>query len=248
VTDITPVLITPIDLSGLPTAVFSADALRVEDIAGVLSHIGGSLPPLASSIPAIVSGGVQSAPTGAIQDPAGSAIGAGVPPAMAGAGGASGALYSHFARIGEPLAPIDPIPPCGSVFNRADSRGRRVLHTHSPRLPYVRAAADRLAAAPSALGAIANAYAGAMEAFVSRAPALGADGALLNLVPLSAGIYAGGFLDPRMRHLDPTYTLAAIMLALAERQARGVVLPVTTLCIYDPAVKARTDVVRVELG
>jgi hypothetical protein len=74
-----------------------------------------------------------------------------------------------------------------------------------------------------ALEDLANAYANAVEAFRDRADALGEDGSLLNLVPMSAAIFAHAFKDPTYNHLHPSCTICAIVLALDWSRRSGFV-------------------------
>ena len=173
----TEVAINPIHVQALSADLFAGDGLIVVEPAELLRQQGlDDLVELGSTL-GPVQGGVQDAPAGAIQDPAGSAIGSGRRPA---GGGASGAIYQKFAD----LMPIPSIEPRSAIFNSSTGPGRRVLHTHSP----------RLAGSPGqsedrrhVIEDLANAYANALAAFADRAAELGADGTMLNLVPVSAG-------------------------------------------------------------
>jgi hypothetical protein len=182
-----------------------------------------------------VQGGVHNAALGAIQDPAGSAIGTGARPS---GGGASGAIYARFPD----LEPIPRIAPRSAIFNRAAGPGRRVLHTHSPQLRGSPASAlDR----HQALEDLANAYVNALVAFDARAADLGNHGVLLNLVPVSAAIYAGRFRDPALDHLHPSYTIAAVALALGWLGESGRALPQLTISFFAPPVfRAAEQVLR----
>jgi hypothetical protein len=210
------VAVDPITLPELPDACFSADGTVVVDVAGLLAHCGldeGVTHDLLRSIE-LRHGGVQDAGRGAIQDPAGSAIGSSRPSGA----GASGAIYAAFTD----LEPIPWIEPRSAIFNAARGPGRRVLHTHSPRLSGTPAsAADR----HRVLEDLANAYANALEAFDRHAATLGSDGSRLNLVPVAAAIFAGRFRHPALDHLHPSYTLTALLLAAAWFRATGCALP-----------------------
>ena len=217
----------PITLGSLPARLFSDDGLVVDDLPGLLAQAGcRPLATLRPHLPALRQGGVQTAPLGVIQDPAGSAVGSGSSPS---GGGASGAIYQAFPD----LLPIPAMQPGDAVFNASPGPGRRVLHSFSPQLrgkPGV--AADREAR----LGELATAFLNALAAMAERAPHLGDDGGLLNLVPLSASIFAGAFRDPDLRHLDPSYTLAATLLAVDVALTRGISLVPMTLSYFDPEV------------
>jgi hypothetical protein len=154
---------------------------------------------------ALVQGAVQDAATGAIQDPAGSAIGTGVRPA---GGGASGAIYAKF----NDLEPIPQIAQGSAIFNASEGPARRVLHTYSPRLTNLSPSQD----GHTALQELARAYANTVEAFQARAAYLGTDGKLLNLVPISAALYAGKFKVLEYNHLHPSYTICALAVALSS--------------------------------
>jgi hypothetical protein len=174
-----------------------------------------------------------------VQDPAGSAVGA---RSLAG-GGASGAIYAAFAD----LRPIPRMAVGAAVMNAAPGPGRRVLHTHSPRLAGDPADASARAAA---LQALARAYANALLAAARARPRLGADAETLNLVPVSGSIFAGGFQRGRhfaKAHLDPSYTLVAVVIALANVRGANVALPALTICYFEDDVARRALEVRVAL-
>jgi hypothetical protein len=203
------VAVNPIRIDVTDAAEFSDDGLIVTQPWHLLQRLGYTdVPAMLGHLPAIHQGGVQTARTGVIQDPAGSAIGTGSRP---GGGGASGAIYATFPD----LKPIDAIEPRSAIFNRSTGPGRRVLHTHSPMLPDNPRSADQR---NRALADLANAYYNALVAVSRRSDALGPDGTLLNLVPVAAAIYGGGFVHPRFNppHLDPSYTLTAILIAIGE--------------------------------
>lgn len=184
----------------------------------------------------IQQGSIQDAAEGAIQDPAGSAVGG----SFAGAGGASGAIYKKFNGLPDPadhLVPIPNIPPGASVFNASKGQGGRVLHTYSPNIGGLDPThADNRG---TALIEIANAYYGALIAFDRHRSSLGSNGKCLNLIPISANIFAGGFANSRKEwhsgtwHLDPSYTLSAIWMALEKLQADGETIPELTLFFYE---------------
>ena len=220
---------------------FSAGGRVIDDLAAVLGAFGvrpGDVP--AAVVPDIVHGAVQQQARGIIQDPAGSAVGA---RSLSG-GGASGAIYGAFPD----LRPIPAMAVGGAVFNRSTGAGRRVLHTHSPVLQGDPAdAADRAAA----LVQLIDAYANALLAVSERAAELGDDGAVCNLVPVAGSIFAGSFRRGRffrVAHLDPTYTLVAIVVAIAQARADDATLPALTLCCFDADVAQRAAEVRKAFG
>jgi hypothetical protein len=222
----TEVATNPIDVTTLSADLFAGDGLAVVEPAELLRQQGlDTLDELVSTL-SPVQGGVHEAPAGAIQDPAGSAIGSGRRPA---GGGASGAIYQKFAD----LMPIPSIEPRAAIFNSSSGPGRRVLHTYSP----------RLAGSPGqsedrrhVVEDLANAYANALAAFADGAAELGADGTMLNLVPVSAGIFSGRFTDPTLDHLHPSYTVCAIALALGWWRGTGASPPPLTIYYFKPAV------------
>jgi hypothetical protein len=230
--------INPVHLQPLSADLFAGDGLRVVSPGELLRQHGlDDLGALVSTI-GPVHGGVQDAPAGAIQDPAGSAIGSGQRPA---GGGASGAIYRAFTD----LRPIPNIEPRSAIFNSATGAGRRILHTHSP----------RLAGSPGqnedrrrVIEDLANAYANALAAFADRAGELGADGTTLNLVPVSAGIFSGRFSDPTLDHLHPSYTMCAIALALGWCRGAGVFAPALTIYFFEPDVFTAAATVLAELS
>lgn len=219
---------------------FAAGGRVIDDFAAVLGAFdvrSGAVP--AAALPEIVHGAVQQRPHGVIQDPAGSAVGA---RSLSG-GGASGAIYAAFPD----LRPIPNMAVGAAVFNRSSGPGRRVLHTHSPVLHGDPDDADARAAA---LVRLADAYANALTAVGDRADALGADGRTCNLVPVAGSIFARAFGRERLSavaHLDPSYTLVAVIVAGASVRTDAP-LPALTLCCFDADVAARAEIVRSELA
>ena len=110
-TDAEPVDSSSISIPLLPPERFSSDGFAIEDPMALLADLGmAQLPRLVAATPSIRSGGVHQATVGAIQDPAGSAIGQ---PGRPSGAGASGAIYATFPD----LRPIPAIPPRAAVFN-----------------------------------------------------------------------------------------------------------------------------------
>lgn len=228
----------------LPDAWFEADGRAIADVAAVLDAFGVPVPDdaLAESLPELRNIGIDAAPSGVLQDPAGSAVGA---PALAG-GGASGRIYARFPD----LHPIPAMPPQAAVCNASSGPGRRVLHSHSPQLAgRPEREADRIAN----LTALATTYANALLALDAEREWLGDDAGVCNLVPVAASIYAGAFARDRIfehAHLDPSYTIVAVVIAMAHVRSLGVAVPRTTLCfweaeVHDRAVDCRVAVDRV---
>jgi hypothetical protein len=235
----TEIAINPIDMQTLlPVDLFAGDGLAVVEPAELLRQQGldelgelvGTLSP--------VQGGVQDAPTGAVQDPAGSAIGSGRRPA---GGGASGAIYQRFTD----LMPIPSIEPRAAIFNSSTGPGRRVLHTHSPRLT---GSPGRSEDRRQVIEDLANAYANALAAFADRAAELGGEGTMLNLVPVSAGIFSGRFNDTTLDHLHPSYTVCAVALALGWWRRTGASAPPLTIYYFKPDVFTAARTVLAELS
>src|SRR5262245_47782829 len=194
----------PIQLQTLQQSLFARDGVEVIDPGELLRQQGVDKVGQLVSTLSPVQGGLQEAPKGAIQDPAGSAIGSGHRPAGA---GASGAIYQKFTD----LLPIPSIRPRSAIFNSSTGPGRRVLHTYSPRLG---GSPGQSEDRRRAIEDLANSYANALVAFRDRAPELGVDVTMLNLVPVSAGIFCDRFTDTTLDHLHPSYTMCAIALAL----------------------------------
>ncbi len=246
----------PLTPKALQAAWFSESLLEIPDPAPILSAFG--LAPgdkIYGSLPAAINDGVQNAPKGAIQDPAGSAVGG----SFAGAGGASGAIYQHFNTLPDMtdhLSPIPPVCPGAAIFNGSAGAGRRVLHSHSPSLFQLGLDPRREEDRGKALTELANAYYSAIVAFNRRSSELGDDGELLNLVPLSAGIFGGAFKNhrsewsPNTRHLDPTYTLTAVALAIAQLKAEGSAVPAMAIYYFGADVykTAAAEVARLQGG
>ena len=221
------VCVNPIRVDATNSSDFSADGLVVRNPHGILVSLGyADVTGISARLPTLHHGGVQTAATGVIQDPAGSAIGSGEKPS---GGGAAGAIYARFPD----LLPIDTIAPRSAIFNRSTGPGRRVLHTHSPALSGDPSHAEQR---NSALGDLANSYYNAVVAVDRRAGVLGDRGELLNLVPVSASIYARAFANRKYRspHLDPSYTLTAIMVAVGELLKRSEPIMELTLYVFSP--------------
>jgi hypothetical protein len=219
---------------------FSPEGTVIDDPAAVLGAFGvGPDPSLADAMPTIVNHAVQKAAAGVVQDPAGSAVGSRI---LSG-GGASGAIYDAFPD----LRPIPRMAVGAAVFNSTNGPGRRVLHTHSPTL---RGDPGDSGSRAYAIVALADAYANALFAVADRVDVLGADGARCNLVPVSGSIFAGSFARGgtfKRAHLDPSYTLVAIVIATAYVRARGATVPPLTLCYFERDVADRAAEVRAAL-
>lgn len=222
-----PVHDNPIQLRQLPDA-FGARGYEIARPDLLIREVGygGAGELTAATSLRVVSGGVHTAPVGVIQDPAGSAIGSGGRPSGA---GASGAIYAAFPD----LHPIPGIVPRAAVFNSSSGPGRRVLHTHSPQLAGSPPSPE---ACRRALEDLANSYANALIAVERRGAELGTDGAVLNLVPVSAAIYAGHFRHRHLDHLHPSYSITAVLLAVGCQRAAGGPVPQLALWYFSPTV------------
>ncbi|MFM9950697.1 MAG: hypothetical protein ACKV1O_22360 [Saprospiraceae bacterium] len=230
-----------ITLSGLDDSDFSENGLVVSAPKSLLGKLGygDQLDALSLHQPTLVNGAIQNAPTGIIQDPAGSAIGSGVAPS---GGGGSGAIYSKF----HPLDPIPAIKQGESIFNTAPA-GQRLLHTYSPNLFALSLSPSLASDCQKALEHIANAYANAYLAgnYAATLPGGPLEHVnLLNFSPISAAIFAGAFKynfgkdskgNPIM-HLHPSYTLTALWIAQASLLAEQVPLLASAIYFYDKAV------------
>jgi hypothetical protein len=236
-TTITEVAANPVTLPALSSDWFGSGGLEVTGPVDLLNAIGGA-GAMGHEV-SLVQAGVQRAQSGAIQDPAGSAIGSTGRPIDSGAGGGSRAIYAAFPD----LEAIPAIEPRSAIFNSSDGVGKRVLHSHSPVLSGEPGDGE---ARRKVLEDLANTYYNAIVAFNARAQALGADGTRLNLVPVSAAIFAARFRNPTFGgsgHLDPSYTLAAISIAIATLMQSGKNIPKLSLYYYDKTVyKAAVDV------
>jgi len=182
-------------------------------------------------LPSLVQAGINNAPKGAIQDPAGSAIGA---RGLYG-GGASGAIYSTF-----DLELIPRIKEGSAIFNSTDDLdGMRVLHTHSPTLS---GDPDNFEDFMETVRVLANAYLSAMIAFLIQRKELGEHRHLLNLVPVSASIYGGRFRREDLGsfgHMDPSITIVSICLAIGILIKKNYPVPKMCLYYYDKEVYER---------
>lgn len=228
----------PIHVRPVAVDVFARRGLEIADPGGLLLHQGVDRPGEPFGDLRSVQGGVQDAGAGAIQDPAGSAIGSGHRPT---GGGASGAIYAKFPD----LVPIPRIEPRSAIFNSSTGPGRRVLHTHSP---YLSGSPDQSEDRRRVIEDLANAYANALVAHADRFAELGADVASLNLVPVSAGIVSGAFADTTLDHLHPSYTFCALALALGWWRGTGAALPALTIYFFKPEVLTAATNVLAELG
>ncbi len=177
---------------------------------------------------------MQSATTGVIQDPAGSAVGQSKPFG----GGASGGIYAAFPDL-------EGIPKMGhgdSVFNTSVGPGKRVLHTYSPEFSMENLRPSDISNCNRALDLLTNAY---INAYTASADAA-ADSSnnlhgitLINCVPLSGKIFAGHFQDKSLAkdefdggHLHPSYTIAAMLLAQAYLYTNKISVLSTALYYY----------------
>jgi len=212
---------------------------EITDIKAVLTAFGADPAAVKGFMPKVIQGSVVKAPSGAVQDPAGSAVGA----HGFGASGGSRAIYDHFNNLPNPVDHLQFIPQMDlgqSVQNDSQGEGRRVIHTYSPMLggePDIDVNRGRQ------LAAIANGYGTAMQAFNA---ADGSAGDVLNLVPISAVIFAGSFRThkagyPGKGHLHPSFSLAAVLLAADAMAKAGEKVPPMTIYYFDagPAADAQ---------
>ena len=226
----------PVSVPGLPGDLFDASGCVVTDPKALLEAVGAE-GALRHEL-ALVHGGVQTAPHGAIQDPAGSAIGSGQTPS---GGGGSGAIYGAFPD----LDPVPAIQPRSAIFNTSTGPGHRVVHSFSPRLGQTPSDAEERRAS---MEAIANTYANAILAFDDRVPHLGADGRVLNLAPVAAKIFAGGYKNRDLDHLDPSFSITALYLAVSELAGAGAAIPALALYYFDAPVFAAAEAVHARLS
>ncbi len=226
-----------IKLAGLTAAHISQNGQVLTDVPGILKALGyaNDLAGLQKRLPALLHKGVQSCPSGVVQDPAGSAVGSGVKPS---GGGGSGAIYGHF----HDLDPVPSIQPGEAIFNSSTGPGSRVLHSYSPE--FHRDTTHLDVNDPDncqwVLQELANAYLNAYRAkhMVDGTPPTETDQAIFNACPLSGRIFAGRFKNTILNHLDPSYTIPAMLIAQAEADRAGDSLPAITLCYYDAPVYA----------
>lgn len=226
----------PLIIKDLKPDLFSDDGLEVLNAKAVMAELGLRCNlNILSLINDIRQGGVQNAPNGVIQDPAGSAVGASEKPTDCGAGGASGQIYKKFTD----LKPIPNMDVCSAIFNSSSGPGMRVLHTYSPQLE---GSPKEGNARASALQNMSNAFYNAFIAFGEYSEILEDDGKLINLVPISAAIFANKFItifnkdSHQIRHLHPSYTITSILLALVYLEERGKKIPDISIYYYDKPV------------
>ncbi|WP_147125844.1 hypothetical protein [Shimia ponticola] len=230
---------TPVQATAVDDSAVGDGGKEITDIKAVLTAFGVDPTQAKSNLPTVVKGSVSHAPSGAVQDPAGSAVGA----KGFGAGGGSRAIYDHFNNLPNKVDHLEFIPQMDfgqSVQNDSQGEGKRVIHTHSPMLggkPDIDLNRGRQ------LAAIANGYFTAMEAFNA---ADGSAGDVLNLVPISSVIFAGEFRTrkpgyPGNGHLHPSYSLTAILLAADAMVQAGATTPPMTIYYFDagPAADAQ---------
>ncbi|MEM6477717.1 MAG: hypothetical protein AAF647_01595 [Pseudomonadota bacterium] len=234
----------------MPDSAVSDGGMVLSDVAALVKAWGGDVAKASAHLPTVTAGGVQSAPTGVIQDPAGTLF---YSQSFSGAGAASGAIYDLFNNMSDEADHLV-VPPKiangSSIFNASTGAGGRVLHTFSPYLPaYVKTGPSDATDRSNALAAIANGYGTALLAFSDHYKALGNEGTLLNLVPISANYFAGpfgyvkpawqgGMMDDPVKHLDPSYTFAALMLAISAALAKGAHIAPMTIYYFDRKVRA----------
>ncbi len=199
---------------------------------------------IARNLPEIVSGkGVQEAVKGVIQDPAGSAINSKSKPSGS---GASGVIYGKF----KDLEPIPFISPGESKFNSTTGVGKKILHTHSYTLGGdPRNEIDR----QKVLNNITDSYYNTILKFNENKPNLQQqDQDILNLVPVSASIYAGDFaieegIEPynyKTKHLHPSYTMVALVKAIDKAIKYEKQIPKLYIYFYDSNVANNADEIR----
>jgi hypothetical protein len=222
-----------LSLASLDASCVTHQGLQLAHPEKALAMLSGSsvtVRDLAKHRPTISYTGVQSAPSGMIQDPAGVSIGSGERPHDMSVGGASQQIYMKFAD----LEPVPAIPVGASVFNTSVGAGARVLHTYSPQL-----AGNPVQAADckAALEQLASSYANSFHAALNPTAAIKASGndKVLHLSPIAGKIFAGNFRDTTLDHLHPTYTLMAIMLAQASLLANKQTPPPCVLHYYQDA-------------
>jgi hypothetical protein len=169
---------------------------------------------------------ISEAEPGVIQDPAGTAIGSNSKPS---GGGASGAIYQKFPD----LEPISNIEPGESIFNTSNGPGRKILHTHSYHFGGLNPNKD----VEKVINKLARTYYNAIVRFNEKNPTLEKqDQGILNLVPVSASIYAGDFKNNDLNHLDPLYTIAGIYIAISKIYEHKGEIPRINLYYFDPKV------------
>jgi len=171
---------------------------------------------LRSILPIIKNAGIHDAEYGIIQDPAGSAIGKNT---LSGSG-ASGAIYDKFTD----LHCIPNIPPCASIMNSKE--GSRVMHTFSPILS---GDPTYITDVINSLKKLISSYYSAILLF-SNLPEC--NKVPLNLVPLAGGIFANSFLRYDIDHLDPSYTIVSIILAIYLLKLEGKINKDIPLTLY----------------
>ena len=178
---------------------------------------------------------ISEASPGVIQDPAGSAIGSNEKPS---GGGASGAIYQKFPD----LEPIPEIKPGESIFNSSTGLGRKILHTHSYNFSGLNSKSNRNI--ETVINKLFETYYNAISKFNERNPTLEKeDQGILNLVPVSASIYAGDFRNNELSHLNPLYTLAGIYIAINKIYESQGEIPKINLYYFDPKVYAAAKIV-----
>lgn len=226
-----------IKLSGLTATHVTQSGQVLTDVPGMLKLLGygADIPALQAKLPVLYNKGVQSCPTGVVQDPAGSAVGTGRKPS---GGGGSGAIYGHF----HDLDPVPDMNPGEAEFNTSTGPGGRVLHSYSPEIHMDTTHLDTNDPANCqwVLQELANAYLNAYRAkhMVAGTPPTETDFDVFNACPLSGRIFAGKYKNTVLNHLDPSYTITAMLIAQAEANRAGEKLPTITLCYYDAPVYA----------
>ena len=218
--------------------IFSDNGLVIINLKELLKTKNVNMETIKKHLPIVVHGGVDGADVGAIQDPAGSAIGSGNKPD---GGGASDAIYKKFLD----LEPIPQINKGDAVFNGSTGLGKKILHSYAYSLTENPSNEnDRY----TVINKLKKTYVNAIKVFGQGKSKLDKkDQHRLNLVPVSAAIFGGQFKDASIGHLQPSYTFAAIVLAIDECIKGHVDIPELYIYYYGEDVKKIADKVRNEL-
>ena len=231
-----------VSINGLSDSFIDTQNKTLTNLKDLLVQSGykSELDTLSKYLPAVLNKGVQSATSGVIQDPAGSAIGSGQFPK---GGGASGAIYNHFSD----LKPIPRINPIEAVFNESELDGGRVLHCYSP---YLNGSPNTLSDCTVALQALTNAYLNAFTAIRLLPPTPGTPQIFreFGAVPLAGRIFAHNFKNNDLDHLHPGNTVASILIAQSEMIRAGKTVPKLTIYYFDKPVYKAAESVLAELS
>ena len=254
--EIINILINPKPTKLVDLPLFSADGKTIVDFSAFLKGLNPkNIKTILNKLPTIYIGGVDKAPIGAIQDPAGTAIGAvdritklPLKPIRTGSGGASSSIYNAFPD----LEHIPNFKEGESQFNSTKGLGKKILHTHAYDLRKQNKNPKYGDHASDIILLLQDSYANAILCFNKYKNNLDIkDRYILNLVPLSASIFASDFGKTYFGmdgfHMSPSYTFMGIIYAMNNILNNKGEIPNLNIYYFSPIVKQDADIVLNEI-